>query len=191
MKRSQFYQIFISLPLIIILFAALGLLHPVLAHSPTEGIKIWVNDEKIGPYVLLVATAPQPATVGQIDVWVRVAEDGTGRLLRNAVVMVEATSQDNGATLTTQATHELAGNAFDYVAHLDIEDAGQWDFTVYVEAEAGQADVTFTETVNRGWNTTLLIGLAVSFVVLAVMVGVYLWRQSAIMSLQPTDREQS
>jgi hypothetical protein len=179
MNRLRFYRIFVSLSFMVTLFAVQGLLHPVLAHSPTGGSKIRVNDEKVGPYNLLVATSPLPITVGQMSVWVRVSEEETGRLLRDATVMVEATPQGGGATLTAQATHEHAGNAFDYVAHLDIADSGQWDFIVYVQDEPGQVDVTFAETVTGGSNIILLVGLAASFVIVAVLVGVYLWRQSA------------
>ena len=180
MKPLRLYQISISLVFITTLLTAY-LPQPVLAHSPTGGSKIRISDEKVGPYILLVATSPLPVTVGQMDVWVRVRDGETDKLLRDAVVMIEATPQRGGPTLAAQATHEHAGNAFDYVAHLDIEDAGQWNFTVYVEDEPGQIDVAFTESVDRESNIILLIGLAVAFVVLATVVGVYLWRQSAAM----------
>lgn len=180
MKRFQLYLIFINLSLIIILIAAPGLLRPVLASGPgTGGSKIRVNDEQVGSYTLLVATAPTPPTIGQMSVWVRVRDVETNKMRGDAVVMVEATPRTGGPTLTAQGTHKNAGNNFDYVAHLEIEDFGQWDFTIYVEDELGLADVSFTETISGGSDFTLLIGLAIPFVVLAVGVGIYLWRRSA------------
>jgi hypothetical protein len=179
MKRFLSCQIFISLALLATLFTLHSSLHPILAHGSTGSSKIIVDNEKFGPYILLVATSPSPLTVGAMDVWVRVAEDETDRLLRDAVVRVEATPQSRGATLTAQATHEHAGNAFDYVAHLDLEDSGPWDFTIYVEHELGPVDVAFTDTVAAESNMSLLIGSVIAFVVLAMLLGLYLWRKSA------------
>ena len=166
--------------LLLALFAIFSLPHPALAIGPgTGGSKIRVSDERIGPYILLVATSPLPVTVGQMSVWVRVTDDKTDQLRRDAVVMIKATPHDGGPTLTAQATHQNAGNDFDYVAHLEVKNTGQWDITVSVEDELGQAEVSFVETVTRGLSATVLVGLAIPFVVLAVVVGIYLWRRSA------------
>jgi hypothetical protein len=190
MKRLRRYRIFLSLPLTIALFIAYALLYPVQAHNPTGGIKIWVNDQKVGPYILLVATYPQPVTVGQqVDVWVRVGEDGANRLLRDAVVTIEAKPQNGDLMVTAPATHELAGNAFDYLAHLNLDTAGQWDFIVYVDSDLGQVHVAFTETV--GWlSPKLLFWVAISIMILALIFAVYLRRQSAAMTSQPAEGEQ-
>ncbi len=189
MKRLQLYQIFLSLSLTITLFIAQALLYPALAHNPTGGIKIWINDQKVGPYILLVATYPQPATIGQMDVWVRVGEDGANRLLRDAVVTIEAKPRNGSPPQTVQATHELAGNAFDYVAHFNLDTAGQWDFTVYVASELGQVNVAFTD--NVGWlSPKLLLGVAVSIMILALIFAIYLWRQSASMTLEAAEGQQ-
>jgi hypothetical protein len=153
---------------------------PALAIGPgTGGSKIRVSDEQIGPYVLLVATSPLPVTVGQMSVWVRVTDAGTDQLRREATVTVEATPREGGPTLTAPATHQNAGNDYDYVAHLPVAQAGQWEVTVNVEDEPGSIQTSFTETVSRGLNAGLLIGLAVPFVALAIGVGIYLWRRSA------------
>jgi hypothetical protein len=176
------YQILIAFPIIVTLFTAQVWLRPALAHGPVSSSKIAVNNEKFGPYILLVATSPSPATVGPMDIWVRVAQEETSQLLRDAVVTVEATPQSGSPALTAPATHEHAGNAFDYVAHLDLPEPGQWDFTIYVEHELGPVNVAFTETVAGGLNMGLLIALIVPFMALALIIGVYLWRQSAAAS---------
>lgn len=180
LNSKALYKFFVGLLLIIILFTTYGgLFHSALAHGPDGSSRIRIDNEKIGPYNLLVVTSPQPVTTGPMEVWVRVADDESDRLLRNATVMIEATARDNGSTLTAEATHDHAGNVFDYVAQLEINDDGEWDFTIYVEDEPGQIDVTFTETVDQELNLNLLVGLAIPFVVLIVVVGIYLSRQSA------------
>lgn len=177
MKRRQIYQIFIRIFLICVVFMVYS--HPALAIGPgTGGSKIRVDDEHLGPYILLVATAPLPVTVGQMSVWVRVTGIEDNKLRRDASVMVEAKLRGGDATAAAQGTHKNAGNDFDYVAHLDVEQAGQWDVTVTVADELGEAEVVFTETVTRGRSVGLLIGLAIPFVVVAVIVGIYLWRRS-------------
>jgi hypothetical protein len=176
--KSYLDRVFIGLYLILTLLTIVA--QPALAIGPgTGGSKIRVSDERIGPYILLVATSPLPVTVGQMSIWVRVTDDKTAQLRRDAVVMIKATPHNGGPPLTTQATHQNAGNDFDYVAHLEVKNPGQWDITVSVEDQLGQAEVSFVETVTRGLSATVLVGLAVPFVVLAVVVGIYLWRRSA------------
>lgn len=162
------------------LFITYSLLRPALAFGPSSGgSKLRVNDEKIGPYTLLVATAPLPVTVEQMSVWVRVTESKTSSLRRDALVTIEATPRGGGPALTAQGTHQNAGNDYDYAAHLPVEQAGQWDVTVYAEDEPDQVQVSLTETVTRGMSPNVLVGKAILYMVLTVIVGVYLWRRSA------------
>jgi hypothetical protein len=177
MKRSWLYQISISFCLVSMLMAIYA--WPVWAIGPgTGGSRIRIDNQQIGPYVLLVATSPLPVTVGQMSIWVRVSGSQNKELRRNAAVMVKATPRGGGPALTSQGTHQNAGNDFDYVAHVQVQEAGQWDVTVSVEDELGEAEVAFTETVTQGLSTGLIIGMAIPFVVLAVVVGIYLWRRS-------------
>lgn len=185
MKQIQLRRIFAILALMITLFAAHELyLEQALAHGPEGSSKIRVDNEQVGAYSLLVATSPETIVVGEMNVWVRVADSETDKLLRDAVVMIEAAPRSGGSKITAQATHDHAGNAFDYVAHLEIEDAGQWDFTVYVEDEPGQVDVTFSDIVSGGSPTNLIIALGVFLVVVVLAVGIFLARQSTAMSEQ-------
>jgi hypothetical protein len=177
MKVGYSCRVLVSLGVVvalIVLWAA-----PALAIGPgTGGSKIRIDNEEIGPYSLLVATSPLPVSVGQMSVWVRVTGLADNDLRRNAVVTVEATPRDGGPTLRGQGTHQNAGNDFDYVAHLEVEQTGQWDVVVYVEDELGEAEVAFTESVTRRFDSTTLIALAIPFIVMAIIVGVYLWRRS-------------
>lgn len=169
-----------QLTLFIALFAILLVATPIYAIGPgTGGSKIRVDDERIGPYILLVATSPLPVTLDQqMSVWVRVTNDATNQLMRDSIVMVDITPREGGETLTAQATHENAGNDFDYVAHFDVDETGFWEVNIVVDDELGEVDVSFSEQVSRGANTTLLIGLGVPFIVLAFVIGVYFWRRS-------------
>lgn len=168
------------LVIIVALLMLAFLARPGLAIGPgTGGSKVRVSDETIGPFVLLVATSPLPVKVGQMSVWVRVSNGAdTSQLRRDATVMVRATPRAGGPTLSAQATHQNAGNDYDYVAHFDVQETGEWDVTVSVEDELGQAEVSFVETVSRGLTTGLLLGLAVPFIVLSLIVGYYLWQRS-------------
>ena len=145
----------------------------------TGGSKIRVNDEEVGPYTLLVATSPLPVTTGQMSVWVRVTGLEDSKLRRDAVVLIEATPRQGGETLSAQGTHKNAGNNFDYVAHLEVDQSGQWDLIVTVEDDLGDVEVEFTETVTRGRSGSALFVLAIPFEVVAVVVGIFLWRRSA------------
>ena len=153
---------------------------PSLAIGPgTGGSKIRVDDQRVGPYILLVATSPLPATTEQpLSVWVRVTDDGTDQVRRDAIVMVEATARRKKLTLTEQATHKNAGNAFDYVAHFDITEPGPWDIIVTVEDSPGNVDVSFSENVSQGSSSTLLIMLGIPFILLTFGLGIYFWRRS-------------
>lgn len=179
-KLDRLYRkIIITLSLITTLFLVSGQAHPVLAIGPgTGGSKIRVDNAEIGPYTLLVATAPLPVTVGQMSVWVRVTDTETDELRRDAVVTVEATPRNGGNTLTVQGSHKNAGNNYDYVAHLPVEQTGQWEITVTVEGEPGQVETAFYETVSQGSNMKLLVMLGMLFAVVVLGIGFYMWRRA-------------
>ena len=169
------------------LFLCFSLLAIMLLFSPsalaigpgTGGSKIRINDEQHGPYILLVATSPLPVAVGQMSIWVRVTGLQDNQLRRDAKVLVEATPTGGGSPITAEGTHQNAGNDFDYVAHLPVDQTGQWDVKVSVSDELGETEVAFRETVTRGQNAAALIGMAIPFIVLALVVGIYLWRRSS------------
>ncbi len=178
MQRSDLYEILIALAVIMIL--SMSWARPLSASGPgTGGSKIQVSDEKIGPYVLLVATSPLPVTVGQMSVWVRVTDAQTDQLRPDARVTITASPAAGGPAITAPATHQNAGNNYDYVAHFEVNQTGPWNIAVSVDDEPGQVQTTFTETVSRGRNVFMLVAVAVPFVVLTLVVGIFLWRRSA------------
>ena len=179
-EGTTHYALRTSSGILIIALLFLLLIQPLLASGPgTGGSKIRIDNEPAGPFVLLVATSPLPITVGQMSVWVRVMDTNGENALRDAVVKIEATPAGGGDLVTGAATHQNAGNEIDYVAHLDVERTGDWNVKVMIEDDLGQAEVAFTETVAGGLSAGLIVGLAVPFVFLLIVVGVYLWRRSA------------
>ncbi|MCB0194926.1 MAG: hypothetical protein KDJ65_23450 [Anaerolineae bacterium] len=178
-KITTHYALRTTVGVLLTVFLFLVVAQPLFASGPgTGGSKIQVDNEAVGPY-MLVATSPLPLTVGQMNVWVRVMDTAGENALRDAVVRIEATPAGGGEPVIGQATHQNAGNAIDYVAHLPVERTGNWDVKVMIEDELGEAEVTFTETVTGGISTGLIIGLGLPFVFLLLVVGVYMWRRSA------------
>lgn len=116
--------------------------------------------------------------VGLLNVWVRVSDAGSNTIRSDAIVTVKAVSRAGGSPLTAPATHENAGNDFNYLAHLPIETSGEWDISVYIEDEPGAVDLSFSETVTGDSNLMTLIALTLPFVALLIGVGVFLWRRS-------------
>lgn len=177
-KRQR--QILLSLLCFIALCATNSFIPLALAIGPgTGGSKIRVNEDHIGPYTVLVATSPLPVTLDQqMSVWVRISDPVTNNLRREAQVVIAATHRDSGKTLTAEATHQNAGNDYDYVAHFDIKNTGQWDVTVTISDNPGVAQVSFVESVSSGLSVTVIVALGIPFIVLAAVIGVYLWRRS-------------
>jgi len=113
--------------MVLILLMAPGDFYLARATGPgTGGSKIQINDERVGPYVLLVATSPLPLTVGQMSVWVRVIDAETNQLRRDSAVRIEASRPDGVSPISALATHQNAGNDYDYVAHFEVQKTGQW-----------------------------------------------------------------
>ena len=181
MNNNRIYQLPIAALLIVAIFLITGLFSPTLAIGPgTGGSKIKVDSERIGPYILLVATSPLPVTMGQMSVWVRVTGAADDQLRRDADVTVVAKPRgSDGPLVTAKGSHKNAGNDYDYVAHVDVDQTGQWDVTVTVTDDLGQAEAAFTESVSRGSSAQTLGIIAIPFVLGIVGVGIYLWRRSA------------
>ncbi len=129
--------------------------------GPGGGTRIIVGDEVVGPYRLLVTSAPEPAQVGTVTFAVRISDPATGDKVLDADVAVELVHSQDGSTVSGPATHEDAGNPIDYAAHLQIEKPGIYNGAIRIQGPAGAAEVTFTQRVlaPRQFSTVLLIGL--------------------------------
>ena len=181
MSHNKTLRLSLGAVLIVATFLLTGLFSPTMAIGPgTGGSKIKVDNERIGPFVLLVATSPLPVTVGKMSVWVRVAGAADNQLRRDAVVTVVAKPRgSDGPVVTATGSHKNAGNDYDYVAHVDVDQSGQWDVTITVTDDLGQAEAAFTEGVSQGRSAQGLLFIAIPFVLGIVGVGIYLWRRSA------------
>jgi len=143
--------------------------------GPGGGTRIIVGDEVVGPYLLLVTVAPEPAPVGVVTFVVRISDPATDEKVRDADVTVELVHSEEGTVLTGTATHQNSGNPIDYAAHMQIEKAGTYNARIRISGPAGPAEVTFTQRVapRRGLGTLLLIGVPF-VVVLGILASVWL-----------------
>jgi hypothetical protein len=143
--------------------------------GPGGGSRIVVGDEIVGPYRLLVTTAPNPAQVGIVTFVIRISDPASDEKVRDAEVTVELVQSEDGTVLTGAATHKDAGNPIDYAAHLQIDKPGTYNASIRIIGPAGPAEVSFTQRVaaKRGVGTLLIIGLPF-IVVLGILASVWL-----------------
>jgi hypothetical protein len=180
MKSYRLYRTIVGFFLLLVWVTIYVPVSAVWASGPGEGgTQVRIDNERVGPYFLLVATGPHPLAAGPMNVWVRVLDANKNQIRADAIVTVEATPRRGGSTHTAPATHENAGNDSNYLAHVQIDRSGEWDVTVYVQDQPGSVNISFMETVAGGSNLTVLIILAIPFVALVIGVGFYMWRRSA------------
>lgn len=94
-----------------------------------------------GPLTVTVFTAPQPPTVGPLDVSVLV-QDGAGAPVLDATVAVRL--DDGVRTMTHDATRAAATNKLLYAALADVRAPGTWRLDVTVRRGADEAVVATT-----------------------------------------------
>lgn len=97
-----------------------------------------------GPFTVTVFTAPQPPTVGPLDVSVLV-QDAGGAPVLDANVALRLTSPDGTTIVAREATRDTATNKLLYAALADVRSAGTW--TVDVDVRRGPDDEVVTTTV--------------------------------------------
>lgn len=145
--------------------------------GPGGGSRLVVGDEIVGPYRLLVTSSPNPATTGTVTFLVRVSDPQSGAKVRDAEVEVELQKADPPTTLKQAATHQNAGNEIDYVAHIQVEQAGSWDGMVRVRGALGASEVKFLQVISppRSFSTVILVAIPFA-VMLAVFGAMYFVR---------------
>lgn len=165
--------------------ALIGLLLAVLpTHAenlgPGGGTRIITGDEVVGPYRLLITTAPEPAQVGTLTIVVRVNDASSGQRVDDASIQVELTDSASGTRLTQMATHANAGNAIDYAAHFTIEQAGTWNGLVRITGAAGTAEVSFLQRIQAQRKVGVLIAAGIPFIViLGLLAGAWFLRSGS------------
>lgn len=131
------------------------------------GSRVIVGDEVMGSYRLLVTSAPSPATTGTVTFVVRITDAQTGVAVRDAQVEIELSK--GGQVIRQAATHQNAGNAIDYVAHIQIADEGSWAGIIRVNAPAGNLMREFTQQVTAPRTVTTVILVGIPFAAILVV----------------------
>jgi hypothetical protein len=101
-----------------------------------------------------------------------VSDPRSGVIVRDAQVEIALTK--GGTSLTKPATHEDAGNAVDYAAHIDIAEEGSWSGVVKVTGPAGVSEAPFLQQVTAPRTLTTVILVGIPFAAMAV-VFVAMW----------------
>jgi len=145
--------------------------------GPGGGTRVIVGDESVGPYRLLLTSSPEPAQVGKVSFLVRLSDPTTDAKIRDAEVVIILKHSETGTILSQAATHADAGNPTDYVAHVQLDQPGQWEGVLQVTGPAGSAELPFMLriTPKRQLSTLILAG-APFLVVLGLLVGLWFAR---------------
>jgi hypothetical protein len=148
--------------------------------GPGGGTRVIVGDEIVGPYQLLFTSSPEPAQIGTVTFIVRLSDPKTDEKVRDAEVVVALKHSESGATLSHEATHADAGNPIDYVAHVPLDQSGQWEGILRVSGPSGSAELPFMQRVapKRQLSTLILAGVPF-LVVLGLLAGLWFARSGS------------
>lgn len=139
--------------------------------GPGGGTRVITGDELVGPYRLFITASPEPAQVGQITFVVRITDPQSGDKIKDAVVHVGLKLPDGGTGFDQVASHQDAGNPIDYAAHIGIDQPGQYEGIVRIQAANGLAEVKFTQRVLAPRATSTLFILALPFAAALIVLG--------------------
>ena len=137
--------------------------------GPGGGSRVVVGEELIGPYKVLMITAPDPAQVGTVSFLLRLQYPGGTQAIRNADVNVRLVLASKNLVVEGAATHRDANSPDDYAAHLQVAEPGVYDGLVTIKSATGPAEIKFVQRVvaQRQSNTLFLLGIP--FAVLGVI----------------------
>jgi hypothetical protein len=148
--------------------------------GPGGGTRVIVGDEIVGPYRILFTSSPEPAQIGRVTFLVRLSDPKTDEKVRDAEVVVDLKHSETGATLSQAAAHADAGNPTDYVAHVQLDQPGQWEGVLRVRGPAGSAELPFMQRISpKRQLSTLVIAGAPFLVVLGLLAGLWFARSGS------------
>jgi hypothetical protein len=148
--------------------------------GPGGGTRVIAGDEIVGPYRLLFTSSPEPAQIGTVTFIVRLSDSKTDEKVRDAEVIIDLKHSETGATLSHAATHADAGNPIDYVAHIPLDQPGQWEGVLRVNGPAGSAELPFMQRISLKRQLSTLILAGVPFlVVLGLLAGLWFARSGS------------
>ena len=148
--------------------------------GPGGGTRVIVGDEIVGPYRLLFTSSPEPSQIGKVTFVVRLSESKTDEKMRDAEAVIELKHSETGATLSQAATHLDAGNPTDYVAHMQLDQPGQWEGILRVTGPAGSTELPFMQRVSpKRQLSTLILAGAPFLVVLGLLAALWFARSGS------------
>jgi hypothetical protein len=159
--------------------AAALLAVPASAAGPGEGgRRIRLDQAPAGPYRLRALTSPNPPTVENLYIEVRVVEAASGRVLADPRVhiLVEPVDAD-GMAFEVEATHDIAPVPSEYAAHLPVPSTGVWRITVRVDGPLGAGEAGFLERVTRPTRLGAWVAIGAPVAGLLALAGVFFWLQ--------------
>jgi len=183
-RAQRFFGVLRALCVSVVISVVFSLLPAPHAQAenlgPGGGTRVIAGDEIVGPYRLLFTSSPEPAQIGTVTFVARLSDPKTGEKVRDAEVTVELKHSETGATLSHAATHADAGNPIDYVAHIPLDQAGQWEGILRVNGPAGSAELPFMQRVSPKRQLSTLILAGVPFlVVLGLLAGLWFARSGS------------
>ena len=110
----------------------------------------------------------------------RLSDPKTDEKVRDAEVVIDLKHSETGTTVSQAATHADAGNPTDYVAHVQLDQPGQWEGVLQVTGPAGSAELPFMQriTPKRQLSTLILAG-APFLVVLGLLAALWFARSGS------------
>jgi hypothetical protein len=183
-RAQRFFDVLRALCVSVVISVGFSLLPAPHAQAenlgPGGGTRVIVGDEIVGPYRLLFTSSPEPAQIGKVTFVVRVSDPRTDEKIRDAEAIIELKHSETGATLSQAATHADAGNPTDYAAHVQLDQAGQWEGVLRVRGPAGSAELPFMQRVSPKRQLSTLILAGVPFlVVLGLLAGLWYARSGS------------
>ena len=180
-RRAQSFFVVLRALCVSVVIFLLPALH---AHAenlgPGGGTRVIVGDEIVGAYRVLFTSSPEPAQIGKVTFVVRLSDPKSDAKLRDAEVIVDLKHSETGATLTQAATHADAGNPTDYVAHIPLDQPGQWEGVLRVRGPAGSAELPFMQRITPQRQLSTLVLAGVPFlVILGLMAGLWFARSGS------------
>ena len=133
----------------------------------------------VGPYDISLGTAPADPRVGRLHLTVKLAEASSKQAISGADVAISGRGPGaSEADFGPLPTITLASTPEDYDLDVELDREGAWVFTVYVDAELGEATAEFPLDVTKPnpWLGMLTLSLAI---VLLLIVGLSMRRYFA------------
>ena len=131
-------------PASMLLFAVVLLISAAQQVS-ANGRVLSFERQQAGPYVVSLGTIPATPAVGNIHFTVTVEESATDEYVLDASVTVVGEGPgDNPTKLGPIAADRFLSEPTYYEINTSVDEVGQWEFTVLVDAAPGAAEASFT-----------------------------------------------